>query len=69
MYEYDFVTVPADLTELKSGRPHHDVIRQRAADGWRLIQVFAPDLPASPTEVELIFERRRSAAPSGDPPV
>ena len=41
-----------------------DVIHRRAADGWRLVQVVTPELPAVPSRFELVFER--PTTPEGD---
>ena len=57
MYDYDFVTVETDQAAFCRDRPHHAVVRERAAQGWRLVQVLVLDLPATPSHVELVFER------------
>jgi len=63
MYEYKFERLEAtDLTwsgyEVGEAQ-YQNVIRQHAADGWRLVQIFAPPLTAHgrPKHYELIFER------------
>lgn len=64
MFEYQFIRI--DFKRL-SGNPkedYRDVITQQAADGWRFIQLVAPDFVTSGVGVgsyyELIFERPRS---------
>lgn len=61
-FEYSFVTV-----ELRSGfmrkRPAEDyqeIIRSKALEGWRFVQIFAPAIAGYGMAVsyELIFERK-----------
>ncbi len=66
-YEYKFVRLEQDKNwwaslptlsqEARDG--YQKVIRQHAAEGWRLVQIFAPDLgfQGSALYFELIFER------------
>ncbi len=61
MYDYAFVTVETNQADFKRARPHHAVVRERAAEGWRLVQVLVLDLPAMPSQVELVFERPAGA--------
>ncbi|WP_029333560.1 DUF4177 domain-containing protein [Exiguobacterium oxidotolerans] len=63
MFEYKFVRI--DFKRL-SGNPQEDyreVIATHAADGWRFVQIFAPDFVTSGVAVgtyyELIFERTK----------
>ncbi len=59
MFEYDFVTCPVEYTRNKpSAEAHRALIRERAAAGWRLVQIFILMPAAVPCEYELIFERR-----------
>lgn len=59
MFEYDCVTCPVEFVRNRpSPEPYRAVIRERAAAGWRLVQIFIPMPAAVPTEYELIFERR-----------
>ncbi|UUZ83582.1 DUF4177 domain-containing protein [Paenibacillus sp. P26] len=59
MYEYKFVNVEVSLWSGKSKENHQEIIRQHAAEGWRLNQIFAPPTNASGQthHMELIFER------------
>lgn len=64
MFEYQFIRI--DFKRL-SGNPkedYRDVITQQAEDGWRFIQLVAPDFVTSGVGVgsyyEPIFERPRS---------
>lgn len=59
MYEYAFVKVELDRFKSQPKEPYHDVVRQYAAEGWRLNQIFAPSVAGfgSATFYELIFER------------
>lgn len=66
-FEYTFVRLeqdknwwtglPTPSAEARDG--YQKVIRQHAAEGWRLVQIFAPDLgfQGSALYFELIFER------------
>ncbi|MEO1497285.1 MAG: DUF4177 domain-containing protein [Planctomycetota bacterium] len=62
-YEYDFVRVKLrsktfSLTKVAE-RDYRQIIAERAAEGWRFVQVFAPGLSlyGDPWHFELIFER------------
>ena len=58
MYDYTFVTV--DVRPQVGRGPvtsRRAVIEQYATEGWRLVQVMVPELPAVPGTFELIFER------------
>jgi len=55
-YKYEFVRL-----EGKQRQEYQDIIGQRAQDGWRLVQIFAPGaggLWASADYIELIFEQK-----------
>jgi hypothetical protein len=58
-YEYKFVQIPRPAKILKTAADmgHHAVVAQHAGQGWRLVQIHAPELPAVPHYFELIFER------------
>ncbi|MEM6313476.1 MAG: DUF4177 domain-containing protein [Planctomycetota bacterium] len=62
-YEYDFVSIKLTSRSFslsqEPAEDYQEVVRRRARDGWRLVQVFAPGLFASgrPQQFELIFER------------
>lgn len=58
-YEYHFesVAVGAEASGLASEPAYQSAIRQRATEGWRLVQVLAPN-PMS-ASYELIFERQQ----------
>lgn len=62
-YEYDFVSIELTSRSFSlSQHPaedYHEVVRQRASEGWRLVQAFAPGLSVygQPKQFELIFER------------
>ncbi len=60
-YEYKFVQLPRPPKTLKNATDlgHHAVIAQQAAEGWRFVQIHAPEQPAVPHYFELIFERER----------
>jgi hypothetical protein len=70
-YEYKFVRLEevkqwffGTTTPGETAREgYQDVIRQHAADGWRLVQIFAPGLGAygAAAFFELIFERPAAA--------
>jgi hypothetical protein len=55
-YKYEFVRL-----EGKQRQEYQEIVGQRAKDGWRLVQIFAPGaggLWASADYIELIFEQK-----------
>lgn len=61
MFEYKFVEVKLS-NQFLSKKPKEDyqeIIRQHAAEGWRLVQIFAPAIEGYGTAAsyELIFEK------------
>jgi len=62
-YEYDFVRMPKGVFSTREprldGKDYREVIRERAAQGWRLVQVFAPGVKGlgEIAGYDLIFER------------
>ena len=55
-YKYEFVRL-----EGKQRQEYQEIVGQRAEDGWRLVQIFAPGaggLWASADYIELIFEQK-----------
>lgn len=63
MYEYKFVKVELKTT-FKGRKPtedYHRIVERHAAEGWKLLQIFAP--PTSGYGIadsfELIFERKK----------
>jgi hypothetical protein len=68
-YEYDFVTVEPGRRSPRDA--YRDIIEERAADGWRLVQVLPapPRRFRSPRPVDLVFERPVRADGSGGPDV
>jgi hypothetical protein len=66
-FEYKFVRLEQDVTMLgrtptpsvAARETYQESVHQHAAEGWRLVQVFAPGLSAhgSASYFELIFER------------
>ena len=65
MFEYDFVRIGEGRVSALFGpqtKARHDyqaVVHERARDGWRLVQIFAPGVAAfgAAKYYELIFER------------
>lgn len=61
MYEYDFVEIGIKLAFPASTTMNKDyqlIIRERAKDGWRFVQVVTPEFfNGAPTEYHLVFER------------
>lgn len=59
-YEYDFIRIePKGFFSKRPAEDYHEIIRNKAAEGWRLVTVVTP-----PSEsygaigyYELIFER------------
>lgn len=62
MYEYKFITIPLSTWSRKPKEDYHRVIEEYAANGWRLVQIFAPAISGygAAKEFELIFERKTS---------
>lgn len=64
MYEYDFVRIELHgATKKEPQGDYRNVVRERAKEGWRLVQVFAPGVMTqygAPDHLELIFERQVS---------
>jgi len=59
-YEYDFVRVePVGVFSKRPAEDYRVIIRDRAAEGWRLVTVAAPSRGGNrgPAYYELIFER------------
>lgn len=60
-YEYKFVRLGEGILEVrKDGKEgYQDAIQKHAAEGWRLVQVFAPGVGGygAAKYYELIFER------------
>lgn len=63
MYEYKFVKVDLKSTwkGTKPEEDYHRVIEQHGAEGWRLVQIFAPAIAGYGASVfyELIFEKKK----------
>ena len=59
-YKFEKIKIKFSLSENKFSEDYHAVIRQHAANGWRLVQVFDPAIGAagSATFIELIFEKK-----------
>ena len=63
-YEYKFVRLEEGCREImgKATPQYHDVIKEHARDGWRLVQIFAPPLGvhrmSNYVAIEVILERR-----------
>jgi len=63
MLEYKFITINLDRGFLrrKPSEDYHEIIREQARQGWRLVQIFAPAVYAYGKAMfyELIFERTK----------
>ncbi|CAH1220556.1 MULTISPECIES: DUF4177 domain-containing protein [Paenibacillus] len=60
MLEYQFVRIDLrGIIENKPVQDYHGVVHEHAAQGWRLLQIFAPNTQGFGTAnyFELIFER------------
>jgi len=61
MYEYKFVEIELknSLAKLKPKENYQAIVHEHAAEGWRLVQIFAPSIASYGTAAfyELIFER------------
>ncbi len=63
-YEYKFVQLarPPKILKNAADLGHHAIIAKHAQEGWRFVQIHAPENPAVPHYFELIFERELAAA-------
>jgi Domain of unknown function (DUF4177) len=71
-YEYKFVRLGEKTNwfvghipvEDKDVQSYQDIIRQHGEEGWRLVEIFAPDLAVGGRAAfyELIFEREHPPA-------
>ncbi|MCY6372496.1 DUF4177 domain-containing protein [Clostridium ganghwense] len=63
MYEYKFekIEMKSGLLRVKPEEDYHKIIEKYAAEGWRLIQIFAPAISGygSAPYYELIFEKQK----------
>jgi hypothetical protein len=63
-YEYEFVRLGEGLfgAKRKARDDYQNVVHQRAREGWRLVQVFAPGtgIHGVARYFELVFERPAS---------
>ncbi len=61
MYEYTFVKIEFTKLSSKPKLNYQDVIKEKAKDGWRFVQLVAPEIATSgigtASYFELIFER------------
>jgi hypothetical protein len=60
-YEYKFLQISRPPKTLKKAEDlgHRAIIEEQAAEGWRFVQIHAPEQPAIPHYFELIFEREQ----------
>jgi len=62
-FEYKFVRLGEGFLGVRKGAKstYQEVIDQNAREGWRLVQIFAPEIGAygSAKYYEIIFERAR----------
>jgi len=62
MFEYKFIKVELKgFAKLKPQENYQQLIKTHAADGWRLVQIFAPSTVGYGLAeyFELIFERQK----------
>lgn len=69
-FEYEFVRLgqywgSALFVRDKARESYQAVVEERARDGWRLVQIFAPGIAAfgAAKYFELVFERERLEVP------
>ena len=61
-HEYKFVRLGEGRFNVRkvARETYQDVVHQHAREGWRLVQIFAPDLNFGAAKYyELVFERER----------
>ena len=63
MYEYQFIKLDlkTGFLNMKPKEDYHKIIEGQAAEGWRLVQIFAPEVSAhgNASFFELIFEKKK----------
>ena len=61
MYEYKFVKVAlkTGFINMKPKTDYHKIINEHVKDGWRLVQIFAPEISAhgNSSFFEIILEK------------
>ena len=59
MFDYKFVRIGLNWFGTSPERDYQDIIEKHGAEGWRLVQIFAPGtgIYGSARYFELIFER------------
>ena len=65
-YEYEFVRLENRITggpSVVAIEGYQGTVHQYAAEGWRLVQIFAPATKLGVSFWELIFERPVTAEP------
>jgi hypothetical protein len=63
-FEYEFVRLDSCLTGGPSAAAldgYQAIVHERAGQGWRLVQIFAPTTLFGTAYWELIFERQATA--------
>jgi hypothetical protein len=73
MFEYEFVRIGESAGSAVFGvrdrdrNAYESIVHEHAAQGWRLVQIFAPGVAAfgAAKYYELIFEREAPAAVTG----
>jgi hypothetical protein len=64
MYEYEFVRVAVKYKGLSIDPSVYELpVRDRAEQGWRLVQLFVENPAQMAVEYVLVFERPRSGKP------
>lgn len=63
MYEYKFVEVKLrhGMFSTSVKEDYREIVKKHAADGWRLVQLFAPpfSFEGNASKFEIIFERKK----------
>ena len=55
MYEYKFVRIEFSRLSSKPKLNYQDLIKENAQQGWRFVQMVAPDLATSGIGVFILF--------------
>jgi hypothetical protein len=65
-YEYEFVYIDLKWLSKEPKHDYHRMINDYAKQGWRLFQIFAPNVAGfgEAAYFELIFERPLASTPS-----
>ncbi|PEF45184.1 hypothetical protein CON22_18050 [Bacillus cereus] len=58
MYTYKFVKIEINIWKLQAKEDYKTIIEEHAKNGWRFVQIFAPEIKNLRSDyLEIIFEK------------